>query len=91
MPVRTERRLRTESRTDARKRAQFEAVRRWYQHDWMRIEPKLRTSIVEGVSVFLSLFDDPAMKYTFCPPRQATTRRECRTIATDAAAAPSPS
>jgi len=25
------------------------------QHDWRRIEPKLRTSIVEGISVFLSL------------------------------------
>ena len=24
----------------------------------MRIDPKLRTSIVEGTSVFLSLFDD---------------------------------
>src|SRR6185369_1580770 len=39
-------------------------------HDWMRIEPKLRTSIVEGVSVFLSLFDDPAVRETFCPPRE---------------------
>ena len=33
-------------------------------------EPKLRTSIVEGISVFLSLFDDnPKVKYTFCPPK----------------------
>jgi len=53
------------------KRAQFEAVKRWFEDDWMRIEPKLRTSIVEGVSVFLSLFDDnPAVKHTFCPPKQ---------------------
>jgi hypothetical protein len=37
----------------------------------MRIEPKLRTSIVEGVSVFLSLFDDnPQVKPTFCPPKE---------------------
>lgn len=48
----------------------LEAVKRWYEHDWRRIEPKLRTSIVEGISVFLSLFDDsPAMKRVFCPPR----------------------
>jgi hypothetical protein len=34
----------------------------------MRIEPKLRTSIVEGISVFPSLFDDsPRVRYTFCP------------------------
>ena len=38
--------------------AQFEAVKRWFEDDWMRIEPKLRTSIIEGISVFLSLFDD---------------------------------
>ena len=51
------------------KAEQFEAVKRWFEHDWTRIEPKLRTSIVEGISVFLSLFDDnPAVKRTFCPP-----------------------
>jgi hypothetical protein len=48
----------------------FEAVKRWFDDDWMRIESKLRTSIVEGISVFLSLFDDhPQVKYTFCPPK----------------------
>jgi hypothetical protein len=47
----------------------LEAVKRWFYHDWRRIEPKLRTSIVEGISVFLSLFDDnPVVKRTFCPP-----------------------
>jgi hypothetical protein len=55
---------------DADRMAQFEAVKRWFEDDWMRIEPKLRTSIVEGVSVFLSLFDDnPRVKHTFCPPK----------------------
>ena len=53
------------------RRAQFDAVKRWFEDDWMRIEPKLRTSIVEGVSVFLSLFDDnPRVKHTFCPPKE---------------------
>ena len=48
---------------------QLQAVKRWFYNDWKRIEPKLRTSIVEGISVFLSLFDDnPAVKRTFCPP-----------------------
>ena len=50
------------------KKEQLEAVKRWFNHDWRRIEPKLRTSIVEGISVFLSLFDDnPSVKRTFCP------------------------
>lgn len=53
------------------RRAQFDAVKRWFEDDWMRIEPKLRTSIVEGISVFLSLFDDnPRVKHTFCPPKE---------------------
>jgi len=54
---------------DFRKWEQLEAVKRWFHYDWKRIEPKLRTSIVEGISVFLSLFDDnPDVKRTFCPP-----------------------
>ncbi len=56
---------------DVRKRAQFAAVKRWFDNDWKRIEPKLRTSIVEGISVFLSLFDDnPTVKEVFCPPKE---------------------
>lgn len=54
----------------ARRREQFDAVKRWFQQDWMRIEPKLRSSVVEGVSVFLSVFDDnPRVRHTFCPPK----------------------
>ncbi|HEY0701427.1 MAG TPA: type IV secretion system DNA-binding domain-containing protein [Candidatus Acidoferrales bacterium] len=56
---------------DADKLAQLEAVKRWFTEDWRRIEPKLRTSIVEGISVFLSLFDDsPKVKKVFCPKRE---------------------
>jgi hypothetical protein len=54
------------------KRQQFEAVKRWFYQDWKRVEPRLRTSIVEGIAVFLSLFDDnPTVKRIFCPPKQA--------------------
>src|SRR5581483_2236255 len=53
------------------KREQFEAVKRWFYHDWLRIDARLRTSIIEGISVFLSLFDDtPAVKRIFCPPKE---------------------
>jgi hypothetical protein len=56
---------------DSRKTEQLAAVKRWFYNDWRRIEPKLRTSIVEGISVFLSLFDDnPDVKRTFCPPKE---------------------
>jgi hypothetical protein len=56
---------------DLTKLEQFVAVRRWLVHDWTAIDTKLRTSIVEGISVFLSLFDtDPAVKRIFCPPKE---------------------
>jgi hypothetical protein len=55
---------------EAEKAEQFAAIKRWFEDDWTRIEPKLRTSIVEGIAVFLSLFDDnPRVKHTFCPPK----------------------
>jgi hypothetical protein len=63
--------------SDANRRQQFEAVKRWFYNDWCAIDPKLRTSIVEGISVFLSLFDtNPKVKRTFCPPKQCYDPRE---------------
>jgi hypothetical protein len=59
------------TQADSVKLSQLEAVKRWLYDDWKRIEPKLRTSIVEGVSVFLSLFDDnPKVKRVFCPKKE---------------------
>jgi hypothetical protein len=57
--------------TDPLKLEILEGVKRWFYNDWRRIENKLRTSIVEGISVFLSLFDDnPMVKRAFCPPKE---------------------
>ena len=47
---------------------QVEAIERWYLNDWMALDAKLRISIVEGISVFLSLFDQPQVASVFCPP-----------------------
>ena len=52
-------------------REQVEAIERWYLHDWSALDAKLRTSIVEGISVFLSLFDQPEVAGVFCPPPPA--------------------
>ena len=46
-----------------------EAVARWHRYDWLALDLKLRTSIIEGVSVFLSLFDLPEIARVFCPPK----------------------
>jgi hypothetical protein len=54
------------------RRHQLDAVERWYLHGWSRLDARLRSSIIEGVVVFLSLFDDnPAVHRAFCPPRAA--------------------
>jgi hypothetical protein len=47
------------------------SVERWFEHDWTRIDVRLRTSVVEGVSVFLSTFDDPLLRRLMCPPKEA--------------------
>ena len=53
---------------------QLAAVKRWYYSNWIRLEPRLRSSIVEGIVVYLSLFDDnPAVARAFCPPKSAYT------------------
>ena len=58
----------TESAWAAEVRQRVEAVNRWYQHDWQMIDNKIRSSIVEGISVFLSIFDLPDVARVFCPP-----------------------
>jgi hypothetical protein len=56
----------------AGRRHQIDALDRWYTHGWSRLDQRLRSSIAEGVVVFLSLFDDsPAVYRSFCPPRSA--------------------
>ena len=49
-------------------RERVDAIERWYRNDWTALDAKLRTSIVEGISVFLSLFDQPEVAGVFCPP-----------------------
>ena len=55
-----------QARSDHERRV--EAVARWHQYDWLVLDQKLRTSIIEGVSVFLSIFDLPDAARIFCPP-----------------------
>ena len=50
------------------------AVERWYTNDWMKLDTKLRTSIVEGISVFLAMFDLPDVARVFCPSPPVSRR-----------------
>ena len=59
----------------ADRRHRLDAIHRWYNHTWLRLDTKVKASIVEGVVVFLSLFDEnPAVYRAFCPPREAYIR-----------------
>ena len=48
-------------------RERVEVVKRWFVHDWQTLDNKIRSSIVEGVSVFLAMFDMPDVAKVFCP------------------------
>ena len=48
-------------------RERVEAVKRWFVHDWKTLDNKVKSSIVEGVSVFLAMFDMPDVAQVFCP------------------------
>ena len=65
---------RFENATAMEIRLRVEAVNRWYVHDWNTLDNKIRSSIVEGISVFLSMFDLPSVARVFCPaaPRAAS-------------------
>ena len=69
-------RHRTEDAKTTDLRLRVEAVTRWYNHDWNTLDTKIRTSIVEGLSVFLSMFDLPDVARVFCPAAPAPVRRE---------------
>jgi hypothetical protein len=56
----------------ADRKHQLAALERWYFNGWSKLDLRLRSSINEGILVFLSLFDDnPAVHRAFCPPRTA--------------------
>jgi hypothetical protein len=65
---------------DQDRKEQLDSVKRWHNGDWKNLDKKLQTSIVEGISVFLSLFDDsPRVKRTFCPPMELYRESESPT------------
>src|SRR5712671_6888972 len=64
---------------DSDRKEQLEAVQRWYNDDWKNLDKKLQSSVVEGISVFLSLFDDnPRVKRLFCPPAEMYRQSEAQ-------------
>jgi hypothetical protein len=52
-------------------RERWESVNYWYWEHWKHFRAEVKTSIVQGIAVFLSLFEtDPDVRRVFCPPRE---------------------
>jgi hypothetical protein len=52
------------------RRHRLDAIDRWFTNTWRKLDSRVKASIVEGVVVFLSLFDEnPDVYRAFCPPR----------------------
>lgn len=56
---------------DPAQRELWESVNYWYWEHWKYFRAEVKTSIVQGIAVFLSLFEtDPDVRRVFCPPRE---------------------
>jgi TraM recognition site of TraD and TraG len=52
-------------------RSRFESIHYWYWEHWKFFRSEVKTSIIQGIAVFLSLFEtDPAVRRVFCPPKE---------------------
>jgi hypothetical protein len=49
----------------------WESVQYWYWEHWKFFRDEVKTSIVQGVAIFLSLFEtDRVVRKVFCPPKE---------------------
>ncbi len=56
---------------DVRQCLQFDSVNYWYWEHWKFFRHEVKTSIIQGIAVFLSLFEaDPDVRRVFCPPKE---------------------
>ena len=60
----------------ADRRHRLEAISRWFYQTWTKLDSRVKASIIEGIVVFLSLFDEnPAVYKAFCPSRATYANR----------------
>ena len=53
------------------KRGAWESIHYWYWEHWKFFRSETKTSIVQGVAIFLSLFEtDAKVRKVFCPPKE---------------------
>jgi hypothetical protein len=68
----------TRKPSDPSRRDRFESVQYWYWEHWKFFRSEVKTSIVQGIAVFLSLFEtDPDVRRVFCPPKELYDGKPC--------------
>jgi hypothetical protein len=68
----------TRKPVNATSRDRFSSVQYWYWEHWKFFRSEVKTSIVQGIAVFLSLFEtDPDVRRVFCPPKELYQGRPC--------------
>lgn len=73
-----EARIYTRKPYDPAQRERWESVHYWYWEHWKHFRAEVKTSIVQGIAVFLSLFEtDPDVRRVFCPPRELYAGEPC--------------
>jgi hypothetical protein len=56
----------------------FASIQYWYWEHWKFFRSEVKTSIIQGIVVFLSLFEtDPQVRRVFCPPRELYDGKPC--------------
>ncbi|HET9184482.1 MAG TPA: TraM recognition domain-containing protein [Candidatus Angelobacter sp.] len=56
----------------------WESVHYWYWEHWKFFRSEVKTSIVQGIEIFLSLFEtDPEVRRVFCPPKELYEGTRC--------------
>jgi hypothetical protein len=63
---------------DPSQRDRFDSVQYWYWEHWKFFRSEVKTSIIQGIVVFLSLFEtDPDVRRVFCPPKELYEGKLC--------------
>jgi Type IV secretory pathway, VirD4 components len=59
-------------------RDRFNSIQYWYWEHWKFFRSEVKTSIIQGIVVFLSLFETaPDVRRVFCPPKELYEGKPC--------------
>jgi hypothetical protein len=59
-------------------RDRFDSIQYWYWEHWKFFRSEVKTSIIQGIVVFLSLFEtDPDVRRVFCPSKELYDGKPC--------------